>query len=1551
MAVWCDEGVFAVAADVYLHETEQFKDLLLCLGPFHWTRILLRCQGKLLRGSGLDDALVECGVFGRGVIESALNGTHYVRALTGMLIVEDLIRSLQWQMFWQHKDQTAYPELEQVQALQTSLAANTRCPDEFETLTGQVEKLHQDFVEFEKECEAKSELCQFFGVWLRMVAVIKNAVVSDREGNWDLYVATVEDSMPIFAEFNCTNYQRYGSWYLEQIKVLEFTHPELYRRFSMGLNNAGKNLNTFKSLRVLRVLRPLKTINRVPKLKAVFDCVVNSLKNVSNILIVYILFQLMFAVIAVQLFSGRFFYCTDESKTTKDECQGQYFEYEGNSDLPTVKDRQWLRQDFHYDNFISAMLTLFTVTTGEGWPNVLKHSMDSTNENEGPLPGARMEMALFYVVFFVVFPFFFVNIFMALIIITFQEEGEKELIDQDLDKNQKQCIDFAINAKPLSRFMPRNKTSIKYKIWQLVVSPKFEYFIMILIALNTIVLMMKYDGQTSEYWRILKYLNGTFTTLFAIECLVKMVSFGFRFQPSDPINATNEEKEIGTILHTINIVFTALYTLEFLLKLAAFGKNYFHDPWNVFDFTTVIGSIIDVFITDIFRNSNSNMNFGFFRLFRAARLIKLLRQGYTIRLLLWTFFQSFKALPYVCLLILMLFFICAIIGMQVFGNIRLDSKTAINRHNNFRSFFEALMLLFRCATGESWQRIMLDCLSGRPCDPESVTLGQSRSPETGCGLDIAYIYFVFFFFLCSFLMLNLFVAVIMDNFDYLTRDSSILGPHHLDEYIRSWAEYDPAATGRIHYTDMYELLRNMEPPVGFGKKCPYRLAYRKLVRMNMPVAEDGTVHFTTTLFALIRESLMIKTGPPEEMDKMDEEMKETIRRLWSVQGRKMVDLLMPGFEELDEGKMTVGKIYSGLLIAENWKAYKASQSVSSNFRIRTPSLFQRFMGAMRTSSTTRSNQSLDSEHSDDNMDGGHSFLRRGSSKRRRDPSNHSDTSSVQSLELKDVGSASNHSLQSQDNCLIALAATQITTSLSKLNEPHDRHQDFSRGLRPEHAGHNTRMVSNDSQQQRGGAGSPSLPPTPLTPRTPLGGPSPFGSPRASPLPSRRSPSPRRFDLGFAAAVSNLVEQAHTIADQDRRKPYALKHEDSIQSPQRGRSRVRSSGRPPLHTQSPVLGSPLHSPGHSSRRGRDDHGFYRSTSLETRSRTPSPNHSPSPSQKEYYGSTNLIDRSRSPSPSLAHSPPKRTPRKLPSVPFVPTTPPPGMGPGHVAVPVGAPPRAAVATKSAAGTPARGGGPGGGGGGGMSATPVRGAAPAETPPRGNAEPAMKGEPPAGASGRAGNSPKLSGATTPGRVAATKPASLNLTQPKLKEAMPRVMPSPTIPQPPRTPSNINFPRLSTSPTRLKNSQGDNRPGAERETCETTSSSRSPHKPHSRTSARAAATAVSADSSRSRGGDRDRETGPDRGVSPRAPTSGRAPDVRASDRSRNIGHQYDSAPLTESLAGTSGPGGRGRSRPTPTLPNGFKPKGGRPTERFEMRSDVQVPLKDDSDEDDDWC
>ena len=192
---------------------------------------------------------------------------------------------------------------------------------------------------------------------------------------------------------------------------------------------------------------------------------------------------------------------------------------------------------------------------------------------------------------------------------------------------------------------------------------------------------------------------------------------------------------------------------------------------------------------------------------------------------------------------------------------------------------------------------MLDCEAGRPCDLRAhkynETTGKIMDAERTCGSPFAYTYFVSFIFLCSFLMLNLFVAVIMDNFDYLTRDSSILGAHHLDEFIRIWAEYDPSAEGRIYYTEMYDMLKNMDPPLGFGSKCPDRLAFKKLIRMNQPIDDEGMVHFTTTLFALIRENLSIKMRAAEEMDQADYELRQTIIKVWPYEGKEKIDLLVP----------------------------------------------------------------------------------------------------------------------------------------------------------------------------------------------------------------------------------------------------------------------------------------------------------------------------------------------------------------------------------------------------------------------------------------------------------------------------------------------------------------------------------------------------------------------------------------------------------------------------------------------------------------------------------
>merc|ERR550539_766507 len=172
-----------------------------------------------------------------------------------------------------------------------------------------------------------------------------------------------------------------------------------------------------------------------------------------------------------------------------------------------------------------------------------------------------------------------------------------------------------------------------------------------------------------------------------------------------------------------------MFTVECVLKLGSFGyKNYFKDSWNTFDFITVIGSIID---------ATKVVNVGFLRLFRAARLIKLLRRSVSIRILLFTFVQSIKALPYVMMLMMMLFFIYAIVGMQLFGTIILDPHTAIERHNHFRNVFNAFLMLFRCSTGEAWPDIMMAANSGRPCDPMSLqynkTTGKMLDPDMTCG--------------------------------------------------------------------------------------------------------------------------------------------------------------------------------------------------------------------------------------------------------------------------------------------------------------------------------------------------------------------------------------------------------------------------------------------------------------------------------------------------------------------------------------------------------------------------------------------------------------------------------------------------------------------------------------------------------------------------------------------------------------------------------------------------------------------------------------------------
>nr|XP_032652260.1 voltage-dependent L-type calcium channel subunit alpha-1C isoform X17 [Chelonoidis abingdonii] len=678
---------------------------------------------------------------------------------------------------------------------------------------------------------------------------------------------------------------------------------------SFGIQSSA--INVVKILRVLRVLRPLRAINRAKGLKHVVQCVFVAIRTIGNIVIVTTLLQFMFACIGVQLFKGKLYSCSDSSKQTEAECRGHYIWYkDGEVTQPMIQSRNWENSKFNFDNVLTAMMALFTVSTFEGWPELLYKSIDSHMEDVGPIYNHRVEISIFFIIYIIIIAFFMMNIFVGFVIVTFQEQGEQEYKNCELDKNQRQCVEYALKARPLRRYIPKNQ--YQYKVWYVVNSTYFEYLMFILILLNTICLAMQHYGQSCPFKQAMNILNMLFTGLFTVEMILKLIAFKPKGYFSDPWNVFDFLIVIGSIIDVI----------------LSETNHYFCDAWNTFDALIVVGSIVDIAITEVNpaehtqcsssmnAEENSRISITFFRLFRVMRLVKLLSRGEGIRTLLWTFIKSFQALPYVALLIVMLFFIYAVIGMQVFGKIALNDTSHINRNNNFQTFPQAVLLLFRCATGEGWQEIMLACLPDNKCDPDSEP---TNSPEGdhSCGSNFSIFYFISFYMLCAFLIINLFVAVIMDNFDYLTRDWSILGPHHLDEFKRIWAEYDPEAKGRIKHLDVVTLLRRIQPPLGFGKLCPHRVACKRLVSMNMPLNSDGTVMFNATLFALVRTALRIKTEG--NLEQANEELRAIIKKIWKRTSMKLLDQVVP---PAGDDEVTVGKFYATFLIQEYFRKFK-----------------------------------------------------------------------------------------------------------------------------------------------------------------------------------------------------------------------------------------------------------------------------------------------------------------------------------------------------------------------------------------------------------------------------------------------------------------------------------------------------------------------------------------------------------------------------------------------------------------------------------------------------
>jgi len=207
-------------------------------------------------------------------------------------------------------------------------------------------------------------------------------------------------------------------------------------------------------------------------------------------------------------------------------------------------------------------------------------------------------------------------------------------------------------------------------------------------------------------------------------------------------------------------------------------------------------------------------------------------------------------LLHIGIMLLLLFFVYAVAGMALFGDIQVhgnEELSGMSQDVNFQSFYLAMVMLFRISTGESWNSLMHDCFSGANC---------SEPPHRKeCGnTGIAVFFFVSFMIIGSFVFVNLFIAVIIEKLfeceeDDGTDDMSVMAKD-LESFVEAWARISPDGSSYIPTVHLPALLQDVDPPLGFNGQVMRRSTVIRCVARLGIRDHGGKVHFVETLWRL-----------------------------------------------------------------------------------------------------------------------------------------------------------------------------------------------------------------------------------------------------------------------------------------------------------------------------------------------------------------------------------------------------------------------------------------------------------------------------------------------------------------------------------------------------------------------------------------------------------------------------------------------------------------------------------------------------------------------------
>ncbi|XP_053120365.1 sodium channel protein type 1 subunit alpha isoform X2 [Hemicordylus capensis] len=594
---------------------------------------------------------------------------------------------------------------------------------------------------------------------------------------------------------------------------------------SLTANALGySELGAIKSLRTLRALRPLRALSRFEGMRVVVNALLGAIPSIMNVLLVCLIFWLIFSIMGVNLFAGKFYHCINtttgdmfliEEVNNKSQCEEL---------IEANQTARWKNVKVNFDNVGFGYLSLLQVATFKGWMDIMYAAIDSRNVMQQPKYEDNLYMYLYFVIFIIFGSFFTLNLFIGVIIDNFNQQ-KKKFGGQDIFMTEEQKKYYnamkKLGSKKPQKPIPRPGNKYQGAVFDFVTRQVFDISIMILICLNMVTMMVETDDQSDE---------------------------------------------MTHVLYRINLIFIVLFTGECVLKLISLRYYYFTIGWNIFDFVVVILSIVGMFLAEIIEKYFvSPTLFRVIRLARIGRILRLIKGAKGIRTLLFALMMSLPALFNIGLLLFLVMFIYAIFGMSNFAYVK--REVGIDDMFNFETFGNSMICLFMITTSAGWDGLLAPILnSGEPdCDPNLPHPGSNVKGNCG-NPSVGIVFFVSYIIISFLVVVNMYIAVILENFGVATEESAEpLSEDDFEMFYEVWEKFDPDATQFMEFKKLSEFAAALEPPLHLPK--PNKV---QLIAMDLPMVSGDRIHCLDILFAFTKRVL----GESGEMDALRIQMED-----------------------------------------------------------------------------------------------------------------------------------------------------------------------------------------------------------------------------------------------------------------------------------------------------------------------------------------------------------------------------------------------------------------------------------------------------------------------------------------------------------------------------------------------------------------------------------------------------------------------------------------------------------------------------------------------------